>query len=662
MHKPLVAPIRAYPRISRRNVLAIGTGLVVFVLIIVLGTLDAFYGPLAVALAVLLFVGFPTAKNLSRRLSINGIVILGFGPLLWWAPWASDWAVTHTSLLIGLSAAYLAAWVVWREARVRSVVPSVGAGDIATLGTAAFLAWFFRPFYTYTSGLDSVSLLQQAFAGDNVAHFNMFRMIRVMGTTGPNWPATPDGTLFAYEPYPQHYHALVAQVAELWAGAGIGTVDVEAGLFIAGSATVLSLGVVTLVASAASLGQLRRRLGLSLVVASGAISFLLLGFGSYALSYGFPPYLLAITGTLIALVFAIKPGRSNVVALLGSAAATVLVAHTWSLLAPLAGIGLLWCLARLPWRSRARRGRLIAIAGGVSALVSAAGGWAFYLVVSATAPVGSFATVLGIPGASPAASIPLTVGLAVALVGVVLLLQQRQGWPVRSWWLIALVACVGVLQAGLLIALQASRDGVISYFQLKFVNALFVIFAILLVLMIVILIAEWRPRKLSNERPIGSTANIAIAIAVVVVVSGLPVSLHPVLASSTSPGISFRTLTAIAAQTHLERTTRLIAASEVMATQPCIRPIYLGAMVDDLTLDVSNQWAMSLSSTWTEASSPINSYLFSQNSEDDLGAAPEIALYLLTETPNSCLVVAPDVKTYLTQKLDPSFADRVLTW
>jgi|GEM_PF-4156065 len=64
----------------RRNALAIGTGLVVFVVIIVLGTLDASYGPLAIALAVVLSVVFPTVKSFSRRLSINGIVIIRFEP------------------------------------------------------------------------------------------------------------------------------------------------------------------------------------------------------------------------------------------------------------------------------------------------------------------------------------------------------------------------------------------------------------------------------------------------------------------------------------------------------------------------------------------------------------------------------------------------------
>lgn|GEM_PF-7008382 len=208
----------------------------------------------------------------------------------------------------------------------------------------------------------------------------------------------------------------------------------------------------------------------------------------------------------------------------------------------------------------------------------------------------------------------------------------------------------------------------ISHFQLKFVNALIVIFALLLVLMVVLIIAELRPRKLSNERLSAAKANMAFEIWVVVVVSGLRVCLHPVPASSTSPSVFFRALATFAAQTHLDRTTRRSPKPQVMATRPCIRAISLGAMVDDLTVDASNQRAMSLSSTQTESLSLINACLFSQNSEDgpdpdpDPDPAPAPARCPLSETPNSCLVVARDVKSYRNQELDPSFADRVPTW
>ncbi|MGV8911267.1 MAG: hypothetical protein ACOH14_01515 [Rhodoglobus sp.] len=641
---------------------ALSMGLLVFASFLALGTLDVFYGPLSFALAGLLLLGVPTARYFSRRLAINGIVLLGFGPLLWWIPWSQDWVVTHSSVLLGLGAGFITVWAISSAARARALVPAVRAGDVATLVTAAFVVWFFRPFYKYTTGLDSVSLLRQAFGGDNVAHFNMFEMIRRTGNTGPNWPGTLDGTLYAYEPYPQHFHALVAQVAELWAGAAVRTVDIEAGLFVAGSGIVVSLAVVTLVAAGTSLRAIRDRLGLSLLVAAGVISFLLLGFGSYALSYGFPPYLLAIIGTLIGLTLALHPGRSTIGAVVGSAAATVLVAHTWSLLAPLAGIGLIWCLLRLPWRTRVNRGRLVVFAAGVVTVVGAAGGWALYLVINATSTVGSISFVLSTPGASPAASIPLTVGLAVALVGTVLLLQQRRA-ALGGGWLIAIVAAVGIIEAALLIAVQLSEAGVISYFQIKFVNALFVLFSVLLVLMITLLVAESTHRIGRESLNVAGAVKIVTAVALVVVVSGLPVFLHPALASATSPGILFRTAAEVQAQTHLERTVRLVPAAQVMATQPCIRPIFLDAQVTDGSLDGSNQWAMSLSSTWTEASAPINAYLFSQNSDDNWETAPSVARHLLVEIPDSCLVVTPEVKVYLERELgSSSIAKKIVSW
>jgi len=644
-----------------RTVVAIAAGLVAFIAIEALSMLGAFSGWPSIVLAGLLAIGIPSARDLTRRLAINGVVILGFLPIAWWIPWSADWGITHSGVLLGGVLGSLVAWAIIGGRRSIVIVPVLGRSVIALAITAAFLAWFFRQFFVYTEGLFGISLLRQAFGNDNVAHFDMFEMIRRYGSAGPTWPDPTDGTTFAYVPYPQHFHALVAQVAELVGGPTLLPPADEVGLFLIGSAVVIMGGIVTLLAAFLSLPALRNRPGLSLIVAAGVVSFLLLGLGANALDHGFPPYLLAIIGTLLSVAFAMRPGRSSASSVLGSAAATVLVAHTWSLLAPLAAVALLWCLIRLPWGRASLRGRVVAIVIGAVVIVGLGGGWALYLVVRATSSVGSFSEVLAINGAATPASIPLMLGLGFAVIGTVALLRLRRT-QVTGDLLIAIVAILGIAMAAVLIAVQLSQEDEISYFQIKFMNALCAVLGVLVVVLFTLALAQSLRRATTASTRAAAAVKVAAAIAVVLLASGIPVDLGPAFAANTSPGLVFREQTQIQAQTHFARNVRLLEAVTVMASEPCVQPVYLGAFPDDLSLGGSNQWAMSLSSTWTEASAPVNSYLFSHDGDDNWGLAPAIARHLLDESSNICLVVDPEARAYLAEELDSSLVDRIVTW
>lgn len=646
---------------TNRRVLAVAVAVGILVVGLVMDSLGIVNGPFAIVLGLALLAAFPSARQLSRRLAINGSVYLGLTPILWWAPWPEEDAPTRTGLILSLASAILVAVLVNDARRVRSVVPRVSTNDISLVGAVAVLAWLFRPFYLNPFGIEAVSLLRQAFGGDNVAHFNMFRMIRSTGATGPQWPLPEDGTLFAYVFYPQHFHTLVAQTAELWAGPGLLTVDGEVGLFLVGSAGVVSLSVVVLVAALCSLEPLQNRPWLALVVTSAVLSFVVFGFGAYALSFGFPPYLLAIAMTLVTATFALRPGRPTANQIVAMVAATIVVAHSWSLLAPLAGFAVMWSLVRLPWANQRIRRHLIALSATAIILVAAAGGWALYLVANATSTAGGFVEALATPGGTPQVSLSLTVALGMSLVGIGLL-SRREGANTRSIRFAGALAGLAGLQAFVLLFIQLSRSGALSYFQIKFINALFIVFAVLLVVVVVLLIATRasRPRGPRSQAIAGVRASVAALV--IIVLSGLPIPVTDSLASSTLPGILFRSNAQTQAQTPLELTERLIAAAGVMAGQPCGRPIYLAVSKGDDRFEEMNQWAMSLSSTWTEAAGPINTYLLAQNEEDNTRAPATVIARVLAEFPETCIIVAPGVLESVENSFDPVERDRLFAW
>lgn len=671
---PKVARVRQNPG-GRVRLIPSAAALAGFVAVVVLVESGLLRGLTSFALAAILLILIPTAQTFSRRIALNGAIALGFIPMLWWFPWPPILGLSHTGLVLGLAVGFILFRLTFSAGTRRALIPSFAVVDGLPVAIGAFSAWYFLPFFTHSSGTASVSILTRVFASDNVAHFDMFEMIRRTLTIGPGWPSTLDGSNFVYVWYPQHFHVFSAFVAELWGGTGVGGIDVETGLFGIGAVTTMLLSIVVLAAAVSSLTLLRKRPGLAAIVVAACASVLILGSGSGAFPFGFPSFYLAFVATVLAVVLVLNPGPTSRVELLALAASVIVVAHSWSLLTPIAGVAFVWALARLPWTSYRERAVRAIPAGLIVGALALAVGFALYLVYEATKSVGSPDEVLSIGGGLPATSAVETILIGITLVGLCLAsLAHARGTGLFSRFsgpltLIGLAGVMGLIVAAALILIQLQHAHELSYYQLKFLMAVNIVFSILLVLAVALWAAEaTRPPKDIVGR-LAAGASACVLIAAVILYSGVPIVSGPVTDAQTSAGLRFRAdvqaQAALAANPEANTgiTSRLASAARVMAGWPCARPIYLSLHSDAASLADSNQWAMSLSSTWTEAASPINSFLASYtNAPDAAGKDSRIVNTLLAGSPDRCIVLSTETMAGLDASTVQHNTGRLFTW
>lgn len=668
------APHRGMRPLTPSVVRASAAGLVGILVVLLLDWSGVLRGPVAFGLAIVLVAALPSARSLSRRIALNGAIALGFVPFLWWFPWPASAAISHSGLVLALAAGAVVVLIVKDGRSRRSLVPTLAPVDLLPVAVGLFSAWFMRPFVTYDSGRASLSVLTNIFGRDNVAHFDMFEMIRQSLTFGSGWPASGHDSSFVYISYPQHFHIFSAFAAELWAGPVIAGVDVEAGLFSIGAFVTMMLAVVVLAAAISSLTLLRQRPGLAAIVIASSLSIIVLGSGAGAFTFGFPSFFLAFVATLIAVVLALNPGVTTRAELLAVTAVIVVVAHSWSLLVPVAAVALVGVLWRLPWSGYRARPLQAIPAGLIVAVLVAAVGSAAYLVTLQTQIVGAPDAVLSLPGGLPPVSARESFLIGLLLLAVCLAsLGVRRGtgrWSRFSGplFLLGLACATGLLVGGALVAIQLHKVGSLSYYQLKFLMAMNIVFSVLLVLAIVLWVAD------ASAKPSGVLGRLLSATAVailvgVVLVTGAGLFEGGAVTSTSSAGLKFRADAAergravTAAPESDDITRRLTEAASLMKTWPCARPIYLASRYDAASLADSNQWAMSLSSTWTESASPINAYLAKYKASSDVpGQASIIIDTLLTGQPDRCVIIAPAAK----ETLDPSTAERnagrIFTW
>ncbi len=667
------APARPWSDFVRPLAIALSAGVVV----IGLSAAGLVRGPAAVVVIVLLWVLLPSARTLSRRLAINGAIGLGVWPVLWWFKWPQFGQVGHVAVVI----AVLISVVVYRLVRTprnrRQVLPRVSRSDLIPLGAALFSTWFFLPFYEARSGVTSIAQLMNGFGNDNVGHFDMYSLIRRYGVTGPGWPGAAGGSDFVYAPYPQHFHTLVAMAAELWHGPLLGSVGVETHLFEMGTGLVLSAAIVTLCATIVSAKPLRKRPGLAVIVSAGSVSVLLLGLGADSLRLGFPGFLLAVIGTVIACVLGLGRRRTNTVSLLAIAGMLVLVAHSWSLLTPLAAVPFVAAGLRLPWRSYVHRMRSAIPALVVVLFAISGAAYALVLVYWATSSVGSPESVLGVgvPFATVSLTLPLSIALTIVGIGGAWLAQFPLRSPVgkapdgertnrtNSALVSIAIALVAIVEAAGLVVLQLRHSAALNYYQYKFIYGATMILAI----MLMVLVAAWMGSG-TRSRPTQriSTVLSGIAIAVVAIgigtYSGVVKVPSPALAALKAPGALFRTNLSAAAASADDSTARLMNAAELMQSWPCPRPIYLAAANGDLPDEQANQWAMAFSGTWTEDAAPINTYMFELHAYPENDVSSVIITKLLTGVSGRCVVVAPDVMAKIDAGVLAQFGHRIKTW
>lgn len=670
--------------------LAVGSGLV--------------QGPIAVVLLGAIWLFIPSAESLSRRIALNGAIGLGVLPILWWVKWPTFGMIGHVGVVLALLVGYLVFRFFRGGVQRRSLLPTFSRLDWIPAAAVVFCGWFFLPFLHYRSGVASISLLMNAFGGDDVGHFDMFSMIRRTSVTGPLWGYAPGHAQYAYANYPQQFHVLVVFAAELWHGPVVGSVDTETGLFGLGSAIVLSVAFISLVAGISSLAVFRRRASLGWVAASGAVSFLLLGYGAETLSYGFPGFLLAVIGVILACVIAMDSGPASKTLLTASASMVVLSANSWSLLTPLTLVPLLFVLYRMPWRRYLASPRQLIAVGVI--LVAMVGGvlYAAILVLASTTVAGSPQAALATGGALPPVSltIPLSTGLAILAIAIGWLAGRPVGRrPWRSAGLVAALVLLVFVEMIALVIVQLGQADQLSYFQLKFILGAILIFAVLFVLIAAARIASaseateslaaepsaagpsatassssaeparrlanpgsgphW-PRLRAAATRGGPVLAAIVMCASILAFSGLTTVPNQALIGLKAPGVVFRRSLTVAAVNPTPATSRILAAATLMRTRPCLRPIYFAAMPGDPFPEQANQWAMSFSGTWTQNSAGINNYLYKHHPGKPGVTNAKTITSLLADHPERCVIVAPELKSALPASLTDQFGTRILTW
>lgn len=609
---------------------------------------------LSLALLGLLVLAVPTARDAARRLLLNGAVLLGWLPVLWWLP--EPTGLGRSGVIAVVTVAGLTAWVLRGTPvrnRVRALVPQVRWIDVLVpVAGAAGLAvtW---PFMV---GRTPLALLDGYLRGglDNVGHFSMFQQQRTTGLAGPLAVGPADGSAWWFQSYPQLYHSLLAEIADLVHGPGAGE-PLAAVVEYSRSVGVLWTGLVVLSAAAiVQLPGLRRRPLLAGLAVAALTWALLVGPGGGAVAMGHLGFLLAATA--LGLIPAVLRGRDRltscapVAAVLGLAVSAV---AAWALLAGMVAAAL-WPIVVPTLRALRDRprgwwiwGPLLTASAAVTAVVG---------VVLLRNTVGTLSAG-GAVDQRPWAEVALVV--AVAFGACWAASPLRQGTPSARRSPVA-VPVAGVVTLSAIVAYQLVTHGRIEYYALKMAAGLELVccFVAVVGLSLYLERTDGRARAAAAWQRAASPVVVAL-IAVQVVVLLRTVGLLTGLGLDAP---SWRTHVADVSTQIPANAERLIRATAVVEQIGPWRSTYVAALPGDAQPRVYDFWVHSLTESWSTrasaASAPIGAV------EDGFGSfvqLVEVVEGVLTTDPERVVVVAPNHVDGLRSAL-PHFRDRIQTF
>jgi hypothetical protein len=286
-------------------------------------------GSVALVLAVVLLLALPTSAELARRVALNGALLVGWVPVLWWWHWPV--AVDHAALVLGASLGALVGWVVAAEhpmGRLQGLVPRVRAADwLLPVSGLAALAALWRWAWAGTPQQALEAMLPGA---DNYAHFHMFSIIRASGAVATAAGPPSDGPGWAFDEYPQNFHALVASVSELTSPHLRPGPDVLPA-YAHGVVLVCVLAVVLLTAAILSVPRLNARPMVAFPLVVVTWTAFLWEPGQNMLADGFANFWWASAAVGLALVLALSQERPLAVPTVASVAGLmVFVANAWA--------------------------------------------------------------------------------------------------------------------------------------------------------------------------------------------------------------------------------------------------------------------------------------------------------------------------------------------
>lgn len=325
--------------------------------------------PFTVAALVALVVLLPTAPSLSRRLTINGALLLGWTPVLWWVRWPAGFDQA-AFVIAGLSAALVLSQAPHgRRGFRRRVRPEMHRVDLLIAAAAVAGLVLVRNLALASTPQRALTLLLPGY--DNGAHFNMFLVARRHGATIPALDAAPDGAAWFFREYPQGYHSLLAMHAQLMhPQVGSGTSEVVA--YAHATAALFVVSVVVLIAAVCSVPALRDRPLVAVPVVAAVCTAYLWEPGAKLMADGFGNFWFGAVTASCALVIALQARRPCTVGESAAICGLLMVcAHAWTPLALLAAPAAIVVLRGGRTRVGPRQGALRLIGIGLLCIAGA---------------------------------------------------------------------------------------------------------------------------------------------------------------------------------------------------------------------------------------------------------------------------------------------------
>jgi hypothetical protein len=475
---------------------------------------DVIPRPWAALLLVILVAAVPVSPGLTRRISVNGALLLGWFPLSWLVPWPVE--VNHGAALVALGLAVLTAWVgatTRPKDALRRLVPTLGRVDALVLLSAAAALVTVRPWLVTRSPRDTLRLLIPGY--DNAGHFDMFLMLRTHGATIDTLGRAPDGSGWSYDNYPQGFHALLATYGDLMASR-VGAPAAELVLYSHAAAAVVTFATAVLVATVCSVPVLRSRPWVLLPAVALITSAFLWEPGARLLSSGFAGFWFASLCAAAAVVIALGAGIEQGASLATIAAVAALVtgvALAWTPLLMLAGPAVLavWPTRRTLWSGSRPSWAYRRIALFLLALM-ALGVLRAVLMLVTTITVSEVVVAQGQVSGAP---FPVVLVLFIVSVAALVRLCTRKADGTcadrRLWWLVS-TPLGGFAALTVLLVLQMRTLGTSSYYFLKLLVGFELVLATLAAVAIAALVAT--TVRAADGAPLPAAAALVVAASV----------------------------------------------------------------------------------------------------------------------------------------------------
>lgn len=282
---------------------------------------------LALALAVVVLV--PTARRYPLRIALNGALVLGWSPFLWWVRWPVP--LDHGAVVVAAGVAVALLVVLSAadpRARARALLPRPRPVDVL-LPLAPVAAAVAVRGWAFASGpREALAALLPGI--DNVAHFQIFSTMRAHGAVLAALPPAPDGGRWGFTGYPAGFHSTAASVAELLEpGSRVGPSALA--LYTHSVAVVIALGLLVLVSAIASLPRLEDRPWICAAVVTLTGMAFLWSPGQNVFYDGFGVFWLGTVAAATATLLSVDPRRPwSPVRCLAVVGLLLAVSQTWA--------------------------------------------------------------------------------------------------------------------------------------------------------------------------------------------------------------------------------------------------------------------------------------------------------------------------------------------